>query len=120
MHFDLSCAQPCVTAPDIGISYAVKSIPVLGEAQCSKDRRPRKLLNYLRRLLLDVSQMPLFGVNPEEYHAKLQAVIEADTAVAAAMSRRQDLFSQFVKFTASRRGKVLATYLEDLLVEFYD
>lgn len=117
MSSDYFCMSHLI---DFGPSYAVTSLPSFGEGHASTDHRPRGLLNHVKRLLLEVGKMPLFGVESEEFHSKLQALTEADAAATEAAQHRQLLLSQFVQWTAAHRGRVLASYLEDLLAAFYN
>ena len=99
---------------------AVESLPSLGEGQTSTDQRPRRLLNKVKRLLLEVGQMPLFGIKHADFQARLHELVQADVAATAAVRRRQQLFSQFISWSATQRGIVLAANLDDIVSEFYD
>lgn len=64
--------------------------------------------------------MPLFGVNIQEFQKMLQKVIEADEAAAAAARHRSVALSQFIEYATASRGRVMGSYLEDIVFEFYN
>lgn len=100
--------------------YAVQALPDLGEAHTSSDDRPRKILRSVKRLLTDWAQTPLLGIDRQTYLAYINDLVEADGTLQAAAANRQRIFSQFVSLVTNNRGRVVGTYLDDLVLEFHN
>lgn len=74
----------------------------------------------VKRLLKDVTQMPLFGLKVTEFKDQLIALAAADQAALEAAQDRSLALTKFINWAASSRGRVIGTYLEDVLFEFYE
>lgn len=99
--------------------YAVSSLPSFEDGQHSGDTRPIHLLTQVKKLLQDIGQMPMFGVSINDFREQLALLIEADEAVTAASNRRALMFTNFTNWALSSRGRVIGTYMDDLICEFY-
>lgn len=99
--------------------YAVRSLPTVEGGHHSSDPRNLRLLKLVKNLLEDISQMPMFGINQDDFEAQLKILLDADAAAQAASSHRQLVLTNFVNWALHRKGKVIGAYLDDLICEFF-
>lgn len=63
--------------------------------------------------------MPMFGVSISEFRRLLLEVIDANDAADSAAVRRSTAIANLVSVTAASKGRVVGTYLEDIIFAFY-
>lgn len=63
--------------------------------------------------------MPLFGVTVTEFHDQLRTLMDADQAAANSSPERSLAINKFIDWACTRRGRVIGTYLGDIIFEFY-
>lgn len=64
--------------------------------------------------------MPLPGVTTDELQEQLRLLAAADHAEVEASRERSLAVSKFINWAAASRGRVVGTYLEDIVFEFYE
>lgn len=63
--------------------------------------------------------MPMFGVRVRDFQEQIAKLVEADEAAAAASERRSQALAEFVNWAITTKGRVIGSYMDDLLCEFY-
>ena len=91
---------------------------------CSKDPGPQpgvsRLLKPVKKALLEWANMPLQGVSRGEFFSHLQRMADTDRDLRQAEQRRQQAFDDFMQLVDKNEGRIVANYLDDLVVGYYD
>ena len=115
-HFYLHTQETCSHVRDF---YAVDALPTFEGGHSSKDIRP-PLVGTVKKLLIELGRKPMLNVDASEFKAALDRVVQADEAVAAAVASRQQAFADFTAMIRFYKTPLVASYLDDLVVTFYE
>lgn len=72
-----------------------------------------------RRLLIDAARTPLFGADKTVFERLLTELHTAEDSASAALQVRHQAYQDFVSFISNHKGRVVAGYMDDLILEYY-
>ena len=84
-------------------------------AGSSTDNRPRGLLLNVWQLLQDVARSPVIGIDRDEYHAKLRALVNADNVFFPCAEQRSHALREFLALHSAEPFQ--GTHVDELILE---